>query len=484
MTVTLTGRDLTRLDLVHVARGREPVALDVAARDRMAATHAVVVRALERGDPVYGLSTAVGVLKRVGVGSEEGGAYSRRILRDHAAGQGPLADEALVRATMARLANLFAEGSTGVRPELAERLVDALNAGAAAPPVRTRGSVGQGDLIPLADLALGVFGEVELEPGEGLALLGSNAFGTAAAALAIEDAATLLDTFDTAGALSLEAFGANLTILHPRVAAVRPYPGLATALARFRNLLDGSDLFRPNAARHLQDPLSFRNLPGIHGAARDALAHVDRVLAVELNAAQTNPLVVPDEDRVVSVANFEILPLAAALDYLRIILASVIGAAAERVVKTLQTPWSDLPTGLATAAGTADPGLSYLGIAVQSIAAEARLLAQPVSVVLVSTAHAEGIEDRTTMTPLAARRLAEQADLGMRVAAIELTVAAEAAERRGHRLGRKTGQVLALVRETIPPLAAGGQVPDVERLVAQVRAGELRMTGESDGDGD
>jgi histidine ammonia-lyase len=189
------------------------------------------------------------------VGSDEAGPYSRRMLRDHAAGQGPLADEALVRATMARLANLFAEGSTGVRPELAERLVDALNAGA-SPPVRTRGSVGQGDLIPLADLALGVFGEVDLEPGEGLALLGSNAFATAAAALAVDDAVALLDTLDAVGALSLEGFGANLTILHPRVAEVRPYPGLATALARFRELLDGSDLLRPGAARHLQDPLT------------------------------------------------------------------------------------------------------------------------------------------------------------------------------------------------------------------------------------
>ena len=128
MTVILTGHDLTRRDLVRVARERTAVALDRAARDRMATTHAVVVRALERGDPVYGLSTAVGVLKRVGVGGDEAGAYSRRMLRDHAAGQGPLADDALVRATMLRLANLFAEGSTGVRPELAGRLVDALNA--------------------------------------------------------------------------------------------------------------------------------------------------------------------------------------------------------------------------------------------------------------------------------------------------------------------------------------------------------------------
>jgi histidine ammonia-lyase len=476
MTVTITGHALTRCDLVAIARQRTAVALDDAAREQMAATRAVVERALERGDPVYGLSTAVGVLKRVGVGSEEAGAYSRRMLRDHAAGQGPSADEALVRATMARLANLFAEGSTGVRPELAQRLVDALNAGE-TPAVRTRGSVGQGDLIPLADLALGAFEDVELEPGEGLALLGSNAFATAAATLAVDDAVALLDTLDASGALSLEGFGANLTILHPRVAEVRPHPGLVRSLARFRSLLAGSDLLSPGAARHLQDPLSFRNLPQLHGAARDALDHIDAVLAVELNAAQTNPLVIPDEDHVVSVANFEILPLAAALDYLRIVLASVVGAAAERVVKVLQTPWSDLPTGLATSAGTPDPGLSYLGIAVQSIAAEARLLAQPVSTVLISTAHAEGIEDRTTMAPLAARYLAEQVDLAMRVAAIELTVAAEAAERRGHRLGTQTSQVLASVRETIPPLAAGGQVPDVEPLVARARAGELRSTG-------
>ena len=329
-----------------------------------------------------------------------------------------------------------------------------------------------------------MFGTVELEPGEGLALLGSNAFATAAAALAVDDADALLDTLDASGALSLEGFGANLTILHPRVAEVRPHPGLVRSLGRFRSLLAGSDLMGPGAARHLQDPLSFRNLPHLHGAGRDGLAHVDAVLAVELNAAQTNPLVISDEERIVSVANFEILPLAAALDYLRILLASIVGAAAERVVKTLQTPWSDLPTGLALTAGTPDPGLTYLGIAVQSIAAEARLLAQPVSTVVVSTAHAEGIEDRTTMAPLAARHLAEQVDLGMRVAAIELTVAAEAAERRGHHLGTQTGQVLASVRETIPPLAAGGPVPDVEPLVARVRAGELRSTGADDADGD
>ena len=165
-----------------------------------------------------------------------------------------------------------------------------------------------------------------------------------------------------------------------------------------------------------------------------------RVLDVELNASQGNPMVVAAEGRVVSVANFEISGLAAALDYQRIVLATVLAASAERVVKLLETTWSGLPTGLAASDDPSDAGLEYLGIAVQALAAEARLLAAPVSFELVSTSHAEGIEDRTTMAPLAARRTAEMVGLGRRIAAVELTVAAQAAELRGvDRLGDRDG---------------------------------------------
>src|SRR5207302_8165660 len=102
-------------------------------------------------------------------------------------------------------------------------------------------------------------------------------------------------------------------------------------------------------------------------------------------------------------------------------------------LKLLETPWSGLPTGLRSTDDASDPGLGYLGIACQSIAAEARLLAQPVSFELVSTSHAEGIEDRTSLAPLAARRLAEMVALGRRLSAIELTVAAQAVDLRGLR---------------------------------------------------
>ncbi|MBA2382998.1 MAG: aromatic amino acid lyase [Chloroflexi bacterium] len=472
MTVTLTGQDLDRGELVRVARAREPVSLGADARERMLATRAVVRRSVDRGLAVYGTTTGVGVLKRVDIAAADAGSYSSWMLGHHLVGQGPAAPEDVVRATIVRLANHFAEGSPGVRPELAERLIAALNGGR-IPAVHAIGSVGSADLAPLAEIAAALFADLPLEPGEGTALLDNNAFATGWAALAVADSATLLDTMDVAGAVSLDGFAANPSMLHPRIGEVRPHPGLRTSLDRLRSLLEGSAIHEPGVARSLQDPLSFRNLPQIQGACRDVLAHVDGVLAIELNANQGNPIVVPNEDRLVSVANFEILPLAAALDYLRVVLASALTSATERIVKSMYPAWTGLPTGLTPESDTTEAGLTYLSLAAQSLAVEARLLAQPVSFELASTAHAEGIEDRTSMAPLAARRLAEMVELGATIVAIELAVATQALEIRGHRPGRGTGRALAAVRAHVPFLRMGDHVPDLSSLVGVIRNGAL-----------
>ncbi len=477
MTVVLTGFDLLRDDVVRVARDGEQVELAPSAIQRMAAARSVVEERLAAGERIYGSSTAVGVLKRTGLDASGSASYSNRIVRQHLVAQGDTAAADLVRATMLRLANGFAAGYPGVRPLLAKRLVDALNSGS-PPRVRILGSVGQSDLAQMADLATSVFEDVLLEAGEGLALVSSNSFSTGTAALAMADAATLLATAEVAGALSLEALVANLGILDASIGEARPYPGLKTSLANLRHLLDGSGLFAPGASRALQDPLSFRNLPQLLGACRDAFDHADAQLAIELNASQGNPIVDLATRRVVPTANFESLPLAAALDYVRIALASFLGSSAERSVKLLESPWSGLPTGLATSNDPADPGLSYLGIAAQSMAAEARLLAAPVSFELVSTAHAEGIEDRTSLAPLAARRLAGMAALGARVVAIELAVAAQAIELRGMgQRGAGTSIATAAVRQHLPFLGADATVPDLEDLVEAVHRGVFTVRG-------
>jgi histidine ammonia-lyase len=470
MTIVLTGNDLTLDEVVRVARRGEPVELAPESLERMRASRAVVEGALEAGQEIYGFTTGVGMRKRFAI--DEGQAhFNRQLIRGHLVGQGPTAPADVVRATLVKLSNGLAQGFPGVRPELAELLVDRLNEGA-TPRVRMLGSVGQADLAANADLVEGLLGDFELAAGEALVLVDNNAFSTGFAALAVADCETLLDGLDVAGALDLEAFAANLGLVDEAVAEARPYPGLRSTLMRLRELLEGSSLWNAQP-RNLQDPLTFRTLPQVNGAARDALGYVQGVLAVELNAHQGNPVVTASAGRVLAAGNFDVVPLAAALDFLRIALAPALTSAAERALKLLQAPLTGLPEGLGAQPGLAEQALSELGAAVQGLAAEARLLAQPVSFELASTTQHEGIEDRTTMAPLGARRLAEMVDLGARVAAVELTIAAQAIDLRGRpTLGAGTARAYAHVRELVPFTDAGETVPaDLEPLVELVRSG-------------
>ena len=472
MTVRLTGSDLSLDEVVRVARADEQVELAPEAEERMRRARAVVDGAVERGEPVYGVTTGVASRKRVVVSAEEMADFNRRLLRSHLVGQGPDAPGEAVRASLVRLANLFASGTTGVRPEVAERLVAALNDGE-TPRVRMLGSIGQSDLAPNADLAYGLFAEFELAAGEALWLVNNNAFSTGLAALAVADAVRLLDALHVAGALDLEAFGANLSIVHPEVPRTRPYPGLRESVDRLAGLLAGSSLWEPDAARNLQDPLTFRGLPQVLGSVGDALDFVRSQLQIELNASSSNPLVVPEEGRVFSVLNLDVAPLAASLDFLRIALAPALTSANERMMKLLQRPFSGLPDGLAAREGLHEDGLAELGNAGHALTAEARLLAQPVSFELASTTQAEGIEDRMTMTPLAARHLAIMVELGERIVAIELVVAAQAVDlRRPARLGSGTQRAYDLVRERVPFTGKGETVPpDLDPVRDLVRSG-------------
>lgn len=468
-SVTITGRGLTLDEVIQVARQKAQVVLHPDAIKTMRRSRAVVERAVERGDNVYGLTTGVSALKRARVDPGALARFNRDLIIQHRIAQGPPAAADTVRATLVRLLNHLASGYPGVRPELAAHVVQALNEDR-LPVVRTLGSVGQSDLAPMADLAHGVLGDFALAAGEGLSLLNNNAFSIGSAALAMHDLGRLHQSMLSVGALSLEGFHANPSILHPSLESARPLPGLKRAVGQIRRLLEGSFLWSA-PPRNLQDPLTFRTLPQVIGALDDALVYARDQLDRELNAAQGNPIVVVDEDRIISVGNFDIAPLAGALDLLRIALAPVLTASAERAIKLLESPWSGLPTGLLPGDGTPDAGLNELGIAAASLAAEARLLAQPVSFELPSTSLAEGIEDRMTQAPLATRRLNQMMDLSARILAIELTVAGQAVEHRNLQpLGRGTAKLLAQLRQRIAFMREPGQFPDnLEPVVDLVR---------------
>ena len=489
MTISLNGSDLTVTQVVAAARHGETVALAPEAIAAMRRSRAIVQDVLAGGEPVYGLTTGVGERKAYLLDPAERQRFNHRLVLNHRIAQGDVAPADVVRGAMLCLANSYAKGVTGVRPELAEMIVALLNEGF-APPVRRLGSIGQGDLGPMADLAHGLITRsgFEVAENEGLALVSSNAFTTAWACLATADAGALLAVFDVAGALDLEAFGANVACLHPVIEQIRPFPGLAATLHQLRLLLAGSYLWQPGAARFLQDPLTFRCLPQIHGAARDALGYVMNILQIELNSSQSNPVVVPagnepgspdgpgtEQGRIVSVGNFDIGHLAAALDFLRIALAPVVTSANERAVKLLQAPYSGLPAGLAAGVGSPDDALAELAVAGQAITVEARTLAHPVSYELASSVKGEGIEDRATMAPLSARRLADMIALSARVAAIEFVVAAQAIDLRAPgQLGLGTGRAYRMIRELVPFTHADGTLPaDLEPLVELVTRGTL-----------
>jgi histidine ammonia-lyase len=445
MPIQLTGDTLTLDDLLAVARGGARVALAADATGRVRAGRAVVERSLEGESAVYGLTTGVGVRKRTRVEPDDLAEFNRRLILEHRVGQGDPAAADAARAQLLLVVNGFARGMSGVRYELLEHLVARLNDGP-PPVVRTLGSLGMADLPANADLAFSVLEGFELAAKEGLAMLSNNAFSTALAALALADATRLLDVMAVAAALDLEALAGNVSVLQ--------------AAPRFCELLDGSYLWQDGAARSLQDPLSFRCIPQVHGAARAAFEFAHERLAHELNASQENPLVLIDEERIISVGNFDALALAAALDFTRIALAPVLTTASERTVKLLQAPLTGLPEGLAAEVGLAESALSEFGVPMQALAAEAKLLAAPVSIETASTSHHEGIEDRITLAPLSARRLAEMVELGERVVAIELVVAAQAIDLRGRpSLGRATGDLYRSVRELIPFTARGEPPP-------------------------
>ncbi len=481
--VALDGSHLGVAGLEAVARRGARVSLAAGVRERLAAGRAVVEGVLAAGESVYGLTTGVAERKRVRIDPARQAELNRRLVATHRVAQGPDAPEDVVRATLVVLANGLAKGAAGVRPGLVEAILE-LTADRSAPPsVRRLGSVGQADLGPMADLAHGLVARtgVELAAGEGLALLDNNAFSTAWSALALADAGRLLATMDVAAALDFEAFRANLGVLHPVVAETRPFAGVVATVARLRELLAGSALWQAGAARNLQDPLSFRCVPQVHGAARHALGYATATIETEMNSAQGNPLVALDEARIVSVGNFDAGITAAAVDFARLALAPVLAAAAERTVKLLQAPWSGLAPGLAADPASGDDGLAELAVAAQALAVEARTLALPVSHELVSTTKGEGIEDRTSMAPLSARRLAEMLGLAARLVAVELVVAAQAVDLAcPPTMGDGPHAAHAALRELVATTTSTASFPvDLEAVVALVASG--RLAGDAPG---
>ncbi|HJQ50791.1 MAG TPA: histidine ammonia-lyase [Gaiellaceae bacterium] len=449
--IGLTGDDLTVDDVWAVAVDRAAAGLTDRARERMNTARALVERAVHGSrEHTYGVNTGFGRFVAVAIPEEQTEELQLRLLRSHACGVGEPYPDEIVRAAMLLRANALAKGNSGARVETVELLLALLDRGL-VPFVPSRGSVGaSGDLAPLAHLALPLVGEGEawvegerlagadalgrvgLEPvrlaaKEGLSLVNGTQFMAATLALGLVRARRLARAADIACALSLEALQGSRTSFLPQIHALRPLRGQTVAAANVLRLLEGSAIIEAHRwCDKVQDAYSLRCAPQVHGASRDLLDYVDYTVSIELNAATDNPLVLTEQELLVSNGNFHGQPLAFALDALAMA-ASELASISERRIERLVNPsLSDGLPAFLTADGGLNSGFMIPQYVAASLVSENKSLCHPASVDSIPTSA--GQEDHVSMGNASGLKAWQVLANSERALAIELLAAAQAVE--------------------------------------------------------
>jgi histidine ammonia-lyase len=501
--IQLTGHDLTVDDVEAAALRGVPAELAPAAVRQIEASRALIERVVREQRPTYGVNTGFGKLVDVHIGADQAAELQLNLVRSHACGVGsPFPDE-VVRAAMLLRANALAKGTSGVRRELVELLLHLLGGGV-LPIVPSRGSLGaSGDLAPLAHLALVLVGEgwarvgdevlpgadalaraglapVELAAKEGLALINGTQFMAAIGALVLMRAHRLVKLADLAAAQTIEAVRGSRTPFSPELQALRPHPGQEASAANLYALLDDSQIVASHPwCGRVQEANSLRCSPQVHGAVRDAVAYAERAIAIELNAATDNPLVLADREEVVSNGNFHGEPVAIPLDTLKIGLAELASISERRVERMLNPTMSNgLPPFLAHESGL-NSGFMITQYVAASLVAENRVLAHPASVDSIPTSA--GQEDHVSMGATAAVHLWQVCANVERVLAVELLCGAQGLDFLAPlQPGPAISVLHQAVRERSPRLDRDRSLADEIDLVASgVRDGSLLAEVES-----
>lgn len=495
--VVIDGNSLTIEQVNAVARDRTRVSLAPQARQRARLTRGIVESLVSKRAVAYGVTTGFGKLSEVAIPPERLADLQVNLVRSHAAGVGDLLPEREVRAMMLLRANVITKGYSGARIDLAELLLDMLNAGL-HPPIPEQGSVGaSGDLAPLAHLALSVIGEgslyrsdacgpaaemlheaglepITLASKEGLTLINGTQAHTAIASLALVDAHRLWRVAHVAGAMSLEALLGTPVAFDARIQEVRGQLGQAASAAYLRELLADSEIresHRENDPR-VQDAYALRCMPQVHGPVLDALDFAASVIGRELNAATDNPLVFESGD-LLSGGNFHGQSVAMALDFMAIALTNLATIAERRIDRLVHPDLNQgLPPFLTRDAGV-NSGFMMAQVTAASLASECKVLSHPASVDTIPTDGSK--EDVVPMAMAAAWKLRRIVRNVRYVLAIELMCGAQGIDYRAPlKPGRGVARAHAAVRAAIPPLERDRVLsPDIERLAELIQGDEL-----------
>ncbi len=404
---------------------------------------------LERtNETIYGVNTGFGSLSNIRIEDDGLESLQSNLILSHACGTGKRVPNNIVRAMLCLKVWNMLFGNSGVQKSTVLRLVNHFN-NDVLPVVYTQGSLGaSGDLAPLAHLCLPLIGEgnvlvdgkeisakeamktlgwepLQLKMKEGLALLNGTQFMSAYGAYCVFHAERLGFFADLIGAIALDAYGGLTAPFDPSVHNVRPHPGQIESARRLREVLAESPLANEKK-EHIQDPYSFRCMPQVHGASIDAIEHVKQVVERELNSVSDNPLIFPEEDKIISAGNFHGQPLAISYDYLAIALAELANISERRTFQLIMGK-NGLPVYLVEKPGL-HSGFMIPQYTSAGIVSQNKQLCSPASV--DSIVSSNGQEDHVSMGANAATKLYEVVENVYQVLAIELFTAAQALDFR------------------------------------------------------
>ena len=398
--------------------------------------------------PVYGINTGFGSLCDVKINTEDLSQLQKNLVMSHACGTGEQVPQEIVRLMLLLKIQSLAYGHSGVQLKTVERLIEFYNL-EIYPIIYTKGSLGaSGDLAPLAHLCLPLIGmgevilndeiisgekllkkfnweEIQLQSKEGLALLNGTQFMSAYGVWSCLQAKQLAENADSITAIAIDAFNCRLDPFHNLIHELRPHAGQLATAQNILNKLAGSEIASQEKVQ-VQDPYSFRCVPQVHGASKDAINYVCMVITTEINSVTDNPNVFPDEDLIISGGNFHGQPLAIALDFMAIALAEL-GNISERRTYQLISGSRGLPAFLVENPGL-NSGFMIPQYTAASIVSENKQLCTPASV--DSIVSSNGQEDHVSMGANAATKLHRVILNLQRILAIELLNAVQAIEFR------------------------------------------------------
>jgi histidine ammonia-lyase len=500
-TVDLDGRQLSLESIRAVAEENAPVRVTNEARARVAAARRLVDEKFGIGDAIYGVTTGFGRLANIPVEPKDAAQLQLNLVRSHAAGTGePLATEFVRAAGLLRVSSLSA-GHSGIKEDTLDLLTALLNRGV-TPVVPRQGSVGaSGDLAPLAHMTLTLIGEgeafyrgermpsaralqlaglvpIELGAKEGLALVNGTEVMTGIAALCQLRAERLLASADIIGAMSLEAFLGTDRVFDRRINALRPHPGQARVADNLRALLNGSQIMESHRdCGRVQDPYSYRCIPVVHGAVRDAAQHARRVIEIEAISVTDNPLVFPEDGEFLTGGNFHGQPIALACDLLKMSLAELAGISERRLYLLLNAEERGLPLFLTGRSGL-QSGLMIVQYSSAAVVSENKGLAWPNSVDSIPTSA--GQEDHVSMGMTAAVHLDRVLQNVEGALACELLGALAATDyRRPLKSGVGTQAAYDVSRERIAPWGDDrAPAPDIQAARELIRSGAMVAAAE------